>query len=320
MRLIWITWETQRRNRSLSNALDAKLFEITSNSSRPLRYIKSIKKTRQLIKQENPDVIFAQNPSLILSCYIILWRKLSKVSPRIVLDYHNAGVYPTNGKELSQWAAKNADAVLVTNKQLANVIQGWGAKPIIVPDFLPKLHTPTTTQKPSSKDINVLFICSWSEDEPIREVVTATEILAKQHSIAVHITGKPKVKAYLGDTTIPKSVILTGFLPEQDFDNLIHNSDLIIDLTTRDNCMVCGAYEAVAAGVPALLSDNEATRNYFQSGMEFTDNTAGDIAEKIDKMIKNRKQYKDEIEELKNELKKKQLDVVEKIIKEVQPA
>src|SRR5690606_17758823 len=38
---------------------------------------------------------------------------------------------------------------------------------------------------------------------------------------------------------------------------------LVLDLTLKPNCLVCGAYEALAAHRPMVLSDNPATVDLF---------------------------------------------------------
>jgi len=66
-----------------------------------------------------------------------------------------------------------------------------------------------------------------------------------------------------------------------EYISLLRSCDLVMDLTTRQACMVCGGYEAVAAGTPLLLSDTEVLRKYFNRGCLYTDNTAVDIAAKL---------------------------------------
>jgi hypothetical protein len=47
----------------------------------------------------------------------------------------------------------------------------------------------------------------------------------------------------------------------------------VIDLSTRERCLLCGAYEAVAAGKPMILSRTRTLMDYFTRGAVFTDNT-----------------------------------------------
>ena len=54
-----------------------------------------------------------------------------------------------------------------------------------------------------------------------------------------------------------------------------------MDLTTRENCLVCGAYEAMAAKKPVVLSDTTALREYFHKGAVFSGNHSVALAKSI---------------------------------------
>jgi glycosyltransferase involved in cell wall biosynthesis len=73
-------------------------------------------------------------------------------------------------------------------------------------------------------------------------------------------------------------------------------------LTDYENCLVCGAYEAVAAEVPLILSDTKALRTYFSKGVVFTKNNVNDIAEKVNSAIERKEVMEKEIQQLKKEL------------------
>lgn len=305
MRRVWITWEIQRRNKSMARATGSELYEITYNGkSRALRYIYCTYATLKVIFNVRPQVIFYQNPSLALACLLTLLKSVRLLNCSLIGDYHNAGLYPSTGKPLTRWAARQSTRVIVTNSALARKVQEWGAVPFVMPDPLPSLsHIPASEKKSRATDsqaLQILFICSWSSDEPIAEVVAAAAQLLNALPAHIYITGKPK--SQYDHLFFPKNITRTGYMSTKDFDALLFLSDIVIDLTTRPDCMVCGAYEAVAAKKPILLSNNEATKKYFYKGTEFTDNSAEDIAEKIIKISHSLNQYKIEIEELNIEI------------------
>ena len=82
----------------------------------------------------------------------------------------------------------------------------------------------------------------------------------------------------------PPNVRFTGFLDEADYWGLLQSADAIIDLTLMDNCLVCGAYEALALGKPMVLSRNPASLELFDSSAIFTDNTTSDIRGAIERV------------------------------------
>lgn len=307
---VWITWETQRRNGSMARAVGAEFFELTSKKSRLRRYLELSLKTLKILKRSKPAVVYYQNPSIVLGLLITVARPFFFRNAKIVGDYHNAGVSPPkNLQAVSRWIAKQSDVVIVTNEALASTIRQWAAQPIVFPDPLPHFdESSTRTPSPAALDEFIfLFICSWAEDEPIANVVNAAiAIKDRMPRAKVHITGRPKWEKYLGQTPQPDNVNLTGFLSEEDFHSALRSADVIIDLTTRDNCMVCGAYEGVAAEKPLILSNNPATCEYFSQGTVFTNNSTESISECLMSSKANYETMRREIKELRYEIEERE--------------
>jgi len=63
--------------------------------------------------------------------------------------------------------------------------------------------------------------------------------------------------------------------------HVFFSSELVLDLTENDDCLVCGAYEAAGAGKPLVLSRKDALLRYFDGGTVFTDNNSVAIAKAI---------------------------------------
>lgn len=278
---LWISWETHRRSRSLSEALGAELEEICySESNFLVYYVISVMKTIVLILRRNPSIIFAQNPSLVLALVVTVYGKISR--RLVVIDAHNAGLSPAEGRTivrqyLADWIVANSDLTIVTNEALAKSVLEKRGIAAVLPDPLPKF--PVVESKfPVRGDENVLMISSWAKDEPYVEMIAAAHLLGSQ--ICVYFSGDSKGKEQQCDV-IAGNIVLTGFMSDDEFIRLLYSVDLVVDLTTRDNCLVCGAYEAVSAGVPMVLSDKDVLRNYFSDGALFCDNSTQDIADKI---------------------------------------
>lgn len=295
---LWVAWEIHRRNRTTSRALGFSLFEVTYQLSKWLRYPLSIIKTLRIFLREKPKVIVAQNPSIILALVAVWYGCIVRVP--VVIDAHNAGINPFFDRK--RWAnvlAKHimcfATLTVVTNEPLANYVVARGGRSFVLPDPLPKFESPPSLL-PLQGNTNVLFICTWSEDEPYMEVIKAASRLDK--TICIYITGNGKGKV---NTPLPANIVLTGFLDEADYVTFLFSSDIIMDLTTRDNCLVCGAYEAVAAEKPVILSDWAVLKEYFYKGAVYTDNSADDIASKILIAIENHNQLTHAVRELKIE-------------------
>jgi glycosyltransferase involved in cell wall biosynthesis len=302
MKRLWITWERQRRNHTLSQALNAKLYVIESSHRRIVRYFFSLWKTCKILWEEKPDILFVQNPSVVLSSFAVIYGYLINIP--IVIDAHNAGIYPLNGKSkflnyISDFLLCFANLVITTNKHLATHIEIKGGRSIVLPDPLPVFLHPLQLYETRGK-YNVLFICSWADDEPYYEVIEAANLLNKD--VCIYITGSNRGREVVCPSSIPENVVLTGYLEEQAFITMIYSCDIIMDLTRRENCLVCGAYEAVAAEKPLILSDTETQRLYFAKGVLFSQNESIDIARTINEAIVTRNHLAHEIKELKAKL------------------
>ena len=84
---IWISWEKHRRTENLCKSLQIPLH--TFNSTKP-RYIKHplfLIRTLFLINRIKPSVLFVQNPSIILTCFVSILKKIFKY--KLIVDAHN---------------------------------------------------------------------------------------------------------------------------------------------------------------------------------------------------------------------------------------
>jgi glycosyltransferase involved in cell wall biosynthesis len=304
---IWITWEHQTRNRSLSSLLDIPLYEIVSERKGLQRYGESLLKTFQLIRAEKPDVLFCQNPSIVLSFFCVLLRR--HLSFKVIVDEHNAGLFPFDGENrflnwIARYIVRNANGIIVTNEPLAQQCTRWGGMPIVIEDPLPDFTQDYSIAPPATRSVaeqerkpfELMFICTWASDEPYANALMAAREFSAE-TLRMTITGNPKGKV---DTSeIPDSVYLAGFLSKTDYVNQLANADGVLVLTTREDCLNCGAYEAVSMLKPGILSDTSALRYYFSGGFVFTDNSMQSLIQSIRFLISERDSLQKEITRLK---------------------
>jgi glycosyltransferase involved in cell wall biosynthesis len=278
-KIIWLTWEKQIRNRSMSRELDVNLFEILTRKKFIFRYLVCIGKTLTTLIREKPNVVICQNPSLILTFILINLKSLLKF--KVCIDAHYCGVNAQSGFKIKSqailnWCNRTADLVIVTNISHANYINRLGGKTFICPDPFPGIKryqrkVPVTPKK-------ILLICSYHEDEPYYEVFKAAKLLISE-GFCFYISGNYK-KAGILPSDFPYIKFL-GYVPEDIYYSHIFSSQIIMDLTSNENCLVCGAYEALEAGKPTILSKTKALKEYFTGGTVFTENDAHDIAEAV---------------------------------------
>jgi hypothetical protein len=229
-----------------------------------------------------------------------MMKSLRLTRARLVGDFHNAGVNPPAARWLVPWIVRRSELVIVSNRNLEKPIEAHGGRAMSIPDPIPHFDVAAA---PSSGAFEVFFICSWASDEPIVEVLKAARIVAERApGIVIAITGRPKLERVGWTEPVPANVHLTGFLSDHDFERRLLGASVVLDLTTRDDCMVCGAYEATSAEVPMVLSDNAPTRAYFRKGALFTDNSAASIAREILDAHARHAELRLEVSALKREL------------------
>jgi glycosyltransferase involved in cell wall biosynthesis len=270
-----------------------------------MRYPKSIYKTLSIIHEQKPDVLFVQNPSMILATLACLCKFFWKYY--LVVDRHTTFLLNKEYKNtprliifkiFNRLTIRFADMTIVTNGFLADIVKNLKGNPFILPDMIPDLKGSKIKGLKGKR--NILLISSFSIDEPIQEVLSAMALL-KNDDVYLYITGNyNKLDAEMLHSA-PQNVIFTGFLDEHEFINMLFTVDAIMVLTTADSCMLCGCYEAVSAGKPLITSDKEVLRSYFTEAV-FVDNTAMGIQNGILKTVGEIDYYEKQIHDLKKRL------------------
>lgn len=299
----WITWEIQVRNRSMARALDIPIFELTSDFPRIVKYPLLIVRTIRVILGYRVKLLFVQNPSIVLSFLAICMKPILGLT--VIVDAHNSGIFPLEGRSrilnfIARAIVKSADYVIVTNSYIGNTVKGWKGRPMVIPDPIPILARKSEPNIELSRPF-ILFICTWADDEPFHEVISAGALLQKHH-IDLWITGNYKKKLPSEFIkTLPENVKLIGFVDEETYVNCVANARAVIDLTTRENCLVCGAYEAAALGTPAIISDTVINREVFYAGYVYTNNTSIYIAQAVVECLSSEDQLRHDLGKFKLE-------------------
>ncbi len=301
---IWVTWEKQRRTMELSSALGVKLYMILSERMALVRYISVSLKTISILLKERPECLIIQNPSIVLAVLAGFLKLIFKY--RLVVDRHSNFLLGKTQYNLldrlfflmSDFSIKMADLTIVTNENLKKYVELKGGKGFVLPDKLP---TPRVALTHSQQRNNVVtFICTYASDEPYMEVIKAASVMDKK--IKVHITGNDKKINPQVFQKLPDNVVITGFIPDKEYDELLQKSDIIMDFTKLENCMVCGAYEAVAMGKPLVTSSTDVLKEYFTQGTLHIDHSPQAICDAIMKVYDNYDEFCEGIKQLKNDI------------------
>lgn len=260
-----ITWEQHRRTRELCSWMGLPLHEVTFNAKRLQRYARLGKQTLRLLSERKPKVVYVQNPSLILATLVLAARPfLGRY--KVVMDAHNEAVAPFTHAywpitSLTRHVLRAADVTIVTNAALADQVRQIGGNPHVLPDRLPT--PPFTPTSPLRLDgpLRVMVVATYAADEPIAEIIEAARSLGDQYQLS--ITGRETKLPAEQRARLPANVRQTGFLSEQAYWELMRDSHIVLDLTLKPNCLVCGAYESLAVLRPMVLTGNPATVDLF---------------------------------------------------------
>jgi glycosyltransferase involved in cell wall biosynthesis len=276
---LWVSWNAHRRTTGLCAEWNLPLHVIPHARGRlfqRLRWFEQAWRTVALLRRTNPAILFVQNPSLLLSTLALASRRFFGYT--LVVDAHNEGVRPfmRPGRFvawLTRRLLKGADATIVTNPALEKDVTAAGGRALVLPDRMPAPELPAKAAA-INKATLVAVISTFLPDEPVAAIVAAATTLPEVHFAFTGDVRRFRHK----DIELPSNVRLTGYLADEAFWKLLAQADVICDLTLKPDCLVCGAYEALALAKPMVLSDNPATREIFGSAAVLTDNSAAGIA------------------------------------------
>jgi glycosyltransferase involved in cell wall biosynthesis len=278
---IWIDWDRHLRSRTLAQRLAVELFEIRVGGNRIRRYLSSIIQTEVAIRRTRPEIVIATNPSLLLGVVLLALRKWYRFV--LVSDAHYFGVRAIHGHRILQrlldFHNSRADLVIVTNDSHAKYLARQGCRVYVCPDPLPDL-TAQTSVAVSVPPKSVFLVCSFDEDEPYEAAFAAFSRLW-ECGYALFVSGNYK-KVQIDPAHFPW-VNFLGFVSDEEYYSYLGSCSVIVDLTTLEECLVCGAYEALAAGKPLVISNTRALGDYFGNAALLTDNTPEAIIENIER-------------------------------------
>jgi hypothetical protein len=118
--------------------------------------------------------------------------------------------------------------------------------------------------------------------------------------VRIHVTGDYRKKG-IDPESVPRNVELMGYIPEERYVGMLRSVDATIDLTSREHCLVCGAYESLAVEKPQVLSDTRALRTYFSKGAVYASHSARSIRDAIASVLENSLKLEEEARVLKRE-------------------
>lgn len=303
-KLIFITWERyNRRPELLAQLFGARNFFISYGQKGnifqfPVRYFVQTRETWKTLREEKPDVVFVQNPPIFCAFVIYLYSLFHKT--RYIIDSHTGAFVDRKWRwslSLHRMLSSKALLTLVHNKSQAEITRQWGCRYMVL--SYPPGEYPMGEKVDLKGEFNIAVIGSINEDEPMDIVFEAARSMPE---VTFHITGDSKrIDAKTLDKR-PANCILTGYTTYERYIGLLRNVNALMTLTTRDNTLLMGGFEAISLNKPLIVSDFPVLREYFPRGAVFVQNTADGICEGVNKARQNQQTLNHEMEMLQKEL------------------
>lgn len=290
---MFIVWHPfQQRAKVLSDAFGARpcwLFyswEKKNKFFKLLSYFLKSLVTLYLLIKKNPRRIFMQLPPVPLLYVASIYGRFS--DSQLVFDGHNSLF-------CSHWARwplvkRLLDAkgvVLLThNEDISIIAERLGIHSMTLIDPLPAHNVDSEIGLPASleKGQYVIVPFSFSDDEPVEELLEAARLLPEQRFAVTWFKEKAISKV---SSTIPDNIVFTGFLDLDVYQSLFSNALCALALTTRDGTQPSVATEAIGFGVPLVVSDIGTTRKLYDKWPIYVDNDAEGIVSGIARVKAN---------------------------------
>lgn len=262
-----LAWaRAQGRTSGLAQALQIEAHfvadRIEAPGTAPLRWVVSAWRTWRLLRTRRPSAVLLTLPPYPAVLVCLLFCRLH--GTRLVLDLHS-GVFQ---EPRWRWAlrptlaaARAADGCLVTNGELAEELRRAGVARVLVVDDPPLLPAPDLPRGGGG----VVVPSGGSTDEPLEEVGRAALLL----DVPVTVTG--------AGAPVP-GVRRSGWLDDDAYLRTLAAADVVLCLTTREQTMQRGGYEALALGRPLVTSDTRVLREWFEGAAVHVAPTAAAIA------------------------------------------
>jgi glycosyltransferase involved in cell wall biosynthesis len=225
------------------------------------RYPLQALRTVAVLRNRRPHSLVVMAPPLPLVLLALWWAR--RHGGAVVIDAHTSAVIsPRTGRPRRRFAAvaRRADLVLVTRPELAALLPG--VRTLVLDD--PPVDLPDVVTDRGRRDglpVRVVYPCSWYADEPVADVVDAARALP---GIEFVLTGTPRGEV----PDAPDNVTLTGYLGRDAYWSLLRGADLALALTSREHTMQRAGYEALAAGVPLVVSNTAALASWYGAAAE----------------------------------------------------
>lgn len=300
-KILFVSWaEDCSRSDSIARQLGGESFMIYSSFwgsnyfTILFKYIVQSWRTVRLILKEKPDIVYVMTPPTAACLPVWFMGLFTKL--KYVIDAHTgAFLLPpwSRLRAVHGFFSRRALATLVTNQKLADIVDGWGARSVIVPDV--PVEFPRIEEFETRPGSCMVYISTFTVDEPLDLLLAAAK---RVPSVTIYVTGDTAACSDEIIQSAPSNVVFTGFLSRASYAGLIKACHSVICLTVLDHTMQRGAYEAVYLGRPVITSNFGILRENFDVGAVHVDNDVDSIVDGITRMSRDSAEFQSQAVEL----------------------
>lgn len=305
MKIAFVSWAPrgyQSHTDLLARHLGANLHYVCwggrSKITAPVRYFVQAWQTWRILCEDRPEVVFVQNPPIFLALVAFLFSR--RYGARYVIDSHSGAFLTRRWRyflPLHRWLSSKAIVTIVHNKGLETIVKPWGCRYSVM-GFIPG-DSPAVAPFSLMGRFNVAVVSSFLKDEPTAIVFEAA---CRVPETCFYITGDSnRLDARLRNKK-PDNCFLTGYLPNEQYAGLLRTADAVMALTTQDQTLLMGGFEAVSFGTPLIVSDWPVLREYFSLGTVHIPNTVEGICEGVRRAQNEKVELKQDILILRDQL------------------
>lgn len=272
---IFLVWARHhRRSELLANRFNAVIYYVFHGRmgrflDAPLRYMIQAWKSWSILTRERPTIIFVQNPPIF--AVLIVWFYTRFFGGKYIIDSHTGAFLSSKWRwsvGLHRFLSQSALLTFVHNKSQEKIVEKWGCSYYVLYD--PVVDFPDKSKFSFVGQFNAVVVSSYEADEPLDVVF---ETAATLPEVTFYVTGDDSRCPPTLLKIRPENCILTGYIPYEQYSALIKGADIVIDLVDNGDTLLCGAFEALSAGTPLIVSDWEILRERFPIGTVYVPNT-----------------------------------------------
>lgn len=245
-----------------------------------------IRKLKNIVNNINPDIIHAQQitdmayllPFIKHHPYMLsAWGSDVLIRPNMANKPIKAFIYST----LASHTIKNADILHCDGFKTNNALEKLGAKKAKIVHI--NFGTDIEIFHPSNKSYkvktkyglqNCITVISTRQLENIYDVETLIKsipiVLNNIIDIKFMIVGtgglENKLKQISASLNVSSNVVFTGYVSEKEMPQYVASADIYVSTSLSDSGLACSTAEAMASGVPVIITDDIDNRDWIQDG------------------------------------------------------